>query len=61
MGDGQRVTQEGDPGGGAVLDPELTVGMPPMLRVDGTLVPAPEATTLAADDTEVVCLWFRLA
>ena len=30
----------------------LTVGMPPMLRVDGDLIPAPGTTTLSADDTE---------
>src|SRR3990170_8417315 len=30
----------------------LTVGMPPMLRVDGTLTPAPGPTALSADDTD---------
>ena len=30
----------------------LTVGMPPMLRVDGALIPTPGTTTLTAEDTE---------
>ncbi len=30
----------------------LTVGLPPMLRVDGSLIPAPGTTTLTAEDTE---------
>ena len=30
----------------------LTVGMPPMLRVDGSLTPAPGTTALSADDTD---------
>ena len=32
----------------------LTVGMKPMLRVDGTLTPAPGTTALSADDTEAL-------
>jgi twitching motility protein PilT len=32
----------------------LTVGMPPMLRVDGALTPAPGTTALTADDTEAL-------
>jgi len=32
----------------------LTVGMPPMLRVDGSLVPAPGTAALTADDTEAL-------
>ena len=32
----------------------LTVGLPPMLRVDGSLIPAPGTTALTADDTEAL-------
>jgi twitching motility protein PilT len=30
----------------------LTVGLPPMLRVDGSLTPVPDTTTLTAEDTD---------
>ena len=32
----------------------LTVGLPPMLRVDGTLTPVPSAAVLTADDTDAL-------
>ena len=32
----------------------LTVGLPPMLRVDGTLTPAPGTSALTAEDTDAL-------
>ncbi|MBA2952729.1 PilT/PilU family type 4a pilus ATPase [Nocardioides sp. MAH-18] len=32
----------------------LSVGLPPMLRIDGTLAPAPGSTSLSAEDTDAL-------